>query len=372
METNNVDFTFLIPYLDKISKNGYYYNPKRILMHKKPFNVSQSGRSIGKTTEFMCIVVLNYLLKKNEFLYVRRTDPETLEGARDFFNDIDILKEACPEFEIKNVYYHAGKFYIEFNNGTKEEIGRTMPLSFVGKRKSSKPKNCNIILYDEFVAMYNKEYLGTSDDITEEYDRLILLYQTIDRKKGKTFRNETAIFCLGNSTTIYNPIFLGLNCLKYMQEDSKFICPKDSFYCVERIDKVEATKDIENSFGYIMASDINKQKMYKNNTGEFNNRYIDNNKPKQSVLLCNFILDKYKYGFYYSQYTMLYYIGKGESTGETYSLDIEGHEMSDTEYVKAMSKFKWSSVITNAYSYGRLFFNSIITQRKILSYLKLI
>ena len=309
MEANKIDFTYLIPYLDKLTQGGYFYNPSKLLTYKKPFNVMQTSRSVGKTTVFMAICLLNYVIKHKEFIYVRRTDTETLEGARDFFVDIDIVIECFPEFNIKSAGYEAGKFYAEIGEGDnieKVEIGRTMPLSFVGKRKSVRPKDANIIIFDEFVAMFQKEYLGTADNLTEEYDRLILLYQSIDRGKGRAFKNETAIFCLGNSTTMYNPIFLGLNCLRFIQDDSRYIAPKKGFYVVERLERVEATAEIEKSFSYIMTSDTEKRKMYHNNTGESEGEYITNVMPAKSRILTNFVLSGSKYGLYYSDYKMIF------------------------------------------------------------------
>ena len=379
MANNHVDFTFLIPYLNKLTKNGYFYNPAKLLSYKKPFNVMQTSRSVGKTTIFMSICLLNYVLKHKQFVYIRRTDTETLDGARDFFADVDILKREFPEFKIHTAYYEANRFYYERLDDidedgnpitTKIEIGRTMPLSFVYKRKSSKPKNANLIIFEEFVALSQKEYLGTQADLKEEYNRLINFYQTLDRGIDHAFKNETAIFCLGNSSTLYNPVFLGLNCLKYIQKDSKFIAPKNSFYVIERVEQVEATKDIEQSFGYIMASEDEKRKMYKNDTGEFEGRYIGK-KPNDAKCLMNIVLGGCKYGIYHSNYKLTYYIGKpNEKQAGTAALDVEGHEMTDAELVYAMNDFWFSNNLKRAYQHSRLFFDSLQTQRKILSYLK--
>lgn len=371
MGGNKIDLTYLIPYLDKLTQGGYFYSPSKLLTYKRPFNVMQTSRSVGKTTVFMAVCLLNYLIKGKQFIYCRRTDTETLEGARDFFVDVDIVKENFPMFHVKHCYYEAGKFWLEREGSEKEEIGRTMPLSFVGKRKSVRPKDANIIIYDEFTAMFQREYLGTSDHLTEEYDRLILLYQSIDRGKGRAFKNETAIFCLGNSTTLFNPVFLGLNCLKFIQKESRFIAPKKAFYVVERLDRVPATEEIEKSFSYIMTSDSEKMKMYKNDTGEMEGRYISKDMPKKSSIICNFVIARKTYGLYYSSYKMLYYIGRPDNTERTYSLDIEGHEMTDTELVYAMKDFCYSSSMVNAYNHGRLYFCDMIAQRHILSYLKL-
>ena len=367
---NKIDFTFLIPYLDKLTDGGYFYNPSKLLTYRRPFNVMQTSRSVGKTTVFMAICLLNNALKNKEFIYCRRTDTETLEGARDFFVDVDIVKECFPELGIDDAYYEGGRFFAEIN-GEKREIGRTMPLSFVGKRKSVRPKDANIIIYDEFTAMFQKEYLGTANAITEEYDRLILLYQSIDRGKGRAFKNETAIFCLGNSTTLYNPIFLGLNCLRYIQKESRYIAPKKGFYVVERLERVPATEEIEKSFSYIMTSDSEKLKMYKNDTGETEGRYITSKAPAKSRALCNFVLCGSTYGLYYSDYKMLYFIGKADPGERTYSLDIEGHEMTDTELVYAMKDFSYSGAMVGAYKHGRLYFRDMMTQKRILSYLKI-
>lgn len=377
METNNVDFTFLIPYLTKISNNGYFYNPSNLLSRRKPFNCIQTSRSVGKSTIWACAAILNYIVKGKKFFYLRRTDDELIKAARDFFsNAVDILNQYYPELGVIDAYYEAGKFILQRkeNEGEKEVFGRTLALSLVYKAKSLIFPDANLVIFDEFVAISQSDYLGNQKTgVCDEYDRLINLYSSIDREIGKAWKNETMVVCLGNSSSLFNPVFIGLGAVDYIKSDSHFICPKNKLFCIERLDKngVGATKDIEQSFSFLLASEEEKQKMFQNDTQELGSRFVSKI-PQKSKLRCNFVLGGKMYGIYYSEYKQLFWIGNGVEGQETYSLDIESHnKMTDAELCSALNNFFYADTMKRAYMQNRLFFNSVKTERDILSYLKL-
>ena len=372
---NNIDWSWLNPYLDEIC--GDFYNPKRLLSYHKPLNFLQTSRSVGKTTIWATICFLNYWKKGKRFWYMRRTDDETVLGARSFFEDtLPLLKMHYPD-EFKDydeIFYNGGKFYctrIQDGEPIKECFGQVMPLSMVYKRKSVIQANANLIILDEFVAADPKEYLGTADTLTDEAKRLTNFYTTTDRGIGKAFKNETTIVCLGNSTTLFNPMFVYFDCVKYIQSDSRFICPKRHIWAIERLDKVKATEEIESSFGYMMSSNDEQQKMYHNNTNEWVGTYVMPEKPKKAECICNIIFSGKTLGIWHSQYMMLWWIGNPDNSRQTYALDIDGHEMSDKELCYALNDFHMSDIIKRAYARGRLYFKNYAINKLILSYLKL-
>lgn len=372
---NRIDWSWANKYLDDIC--GDFYNPRKALSRKRPFVLVQSARSSGKSTSFAVLSVLNYLKKGKKTIYTRRTEEETLHGARDFYVDAcEIISTKYPEFKLVDVYYEANKLYIEriTDDGiSKEEFGRTVPLSMVYKRKSMVSKgDINLIIYDEYVAIADTEYLGTKDNILNEYDRLINLYQTVDRSIGHAVLNQTTVVCLGNSTTIYNPIHLGLDLVKYIQNDSRFIAPKNKLYVLERFSKVKATEAIESSFSYQLSSESEKLKMYQNQTGEMTGTYICK-KPQQAELVCQFILDKKTYEIYYSYYKNVYWVTTTNSLSSTncYSLDIDSHEATSAELAARLNDWYMADVLCRAYKKGSCYFSNGGVQRQILSYLKL-
>ena len=367
------DFTWMIPYLEKISDNGYFYNPRKMLTYRRPFNFIQTGRSIGKSTITACMCILNYIKKQGKFIYIRRTDDETVLGARDFLHDASVLIDE--KLGIKNhCYYDGGKFYIdeldEDGEPTKVEIGRAIPLSMVYKRKSMISEGTDMLIFDEFVPQSMRESLGKMDDLTEEYDRICNLYATVDRKRGKAWLNETMLICLGNSSTLFNSMYVGLNALKYIKDDSKIICPKHEIFFIERIDKVEATSDIENSFSFRILTESERNKMFKNDTGELASRYLLKNKPDGSRPYGNFIMKGKKYGVYYSAHSHMVWVGDPAPNEETFSLDIDGHEMSDAELITNWKDFSLMNIVSSAYKKSRCFFRNIKIQNELLTYLR--
>lgn len=372
---NNIDWSWLNPYLDKIC--GDFYNPKRLLSYHKPLNFLQTSRSVGKTTIWSIICFLNYTVKGKRFWYMRRTDDETVLGGRSYFDDtLPIIKMYYPEEfkDYQEIYYEGGKFFVnKVVDGeiVKEAFGQIMPLSMVYKRKSVIQANANLILMDEFVAADPKEYLGKADNLMDEAKRLVNFYTTTDRGIGKAFKNETTIVCLGNSTTLFNPMFVYFDCVKYIQEDSRYISPKRHIWAIERLDKVAATEEIETSFGYLMASNDEQQKMYHNNTDEWTGTYVMNEKPQKAECYANIIFSGKTLGIWWSDYKQLWWIGSPDNSQKTYALDIEGHEMTDKELCYALNDFRFSDSIKRAYSRGRLFFKSYAIMKLILSYLKL-
>lgn len=375
---NNIDLSYLNPYLDRVC--GDFYNPKRLISYHKPFNLVQSSRSSGKSTSIAMLVILVYLLKGNTFYYMRRTDDETTRAARDFFLDaVQIIKDKLPELGLEDVVYDGGKFYITYKKDeeiVRDRLGTTMPLSMVYKRKSVNDPNATLIIFDEFVAVSENDYLGsknTGSNLTEEYDRITNFYTTVDRGIGASYRNNTVIICLGNSTTLYNPLFIGLDATKYIvSNDAHFISPKRCLWVIERFSSVKATENIESSFGYLMSNE--KQSMYHNDTNEFTSRYILSEKPKGCSCIANIIMQKKKYGIYFSDYKSLWYIADGdEACNQTYTLDVDSHEATgDKELCFALNDFYLSPQLKRYYSGGRLFFKNYRIQKVILAYLKIV
>lgn len=243
---------------------GEFYSPLKLVSTNKPLCMSVGSRSIGKSTGFGIYFLTQYYEKGKKFIYCRRTDDELKRTAADYFGTpLSIMAHngITHAIELKGDTYtdesnNIVGYAIALNN---EQKYKSMPFGDLGVKN---------ILYDEFILPRGGErgYLGGSKNLTYEYDRLISLYQTVDREKGKAFRNDTRIYCCANNASFYNPLFLACHCDKFVSLDTKFCNPKKELWALELTNTVPATSKIKQSYGYLLASDSDKSRNYDNDS----------------------------------------------------------------------------------------------------------
>lgn len=238
-----------------------FWSPDHILSYNRQWMITIGSRSIGKSTGWMIYLLKQYMEKGERFIYIRRTDDEVKLTAK------TCCDSACIILNIHSVEANRGYFLLKRKEDSEPEIcGMYFSLSMAYKYKSANfgDNNYKNIIYDEFINIDKTKYLGTKDNITYEFDRALELYQTVDRRVGKPFTNETKFIFVANLATYYNPIFIGLGIDKYLRTDSKNIAPKGKQWVVEQINKVEATNDYKDSVAYKLADNKNKQYAYEN------------------------------------------------------------------------------------------------------------
>lgn len=347
-------------YLDKYC--GGFYNPRRALTYGRPMVICCGSRSIGKSTGWAMFAILEFLQYGRKWIYVRRTKDEVSLTAPSFFdNAVDIINR-FDDFKIDSISYKAGVFTITRGEEV-EECGIAIPLSLEHKYKSSNLSEYYTILYDEFIARFQTEYLGSADTPDTEYRKLISLYQTVDRGIGSSYRNDTSVIMLGNTATIYNPILIKLGIPEYVSEDSKMIAPKGKLWLLERVKSVEATSEIKNSFAYQLADEIEKDYAYENrNSEDFDTSFVCKPSGKYRA---TFRLDGRDYGLYYDNVNL--YIGKPRKdvTAYYYAIDLKSHT-GDGYNLGLLTKLKnypYMKILKDKFSEGKLFFDSIPTYR---------
>lgn len=175
-------------------KKQIHYNIDNIDKENANFNIIFGEKSNGKSYQVKHKwAVEHYLNTGNRFILLRRwrEDISTL-WIEQYFADVDVVKLTKGKYNCITVYRKALYFSIyEVETGkTKrfEKIGYVMSLSTEQHMSSASFLDVDVIIFEEFMER------GTY--ISNEPDRLMILYSTIDRKRG-----TTKLYMVGNSIT---------------------------------------------------------------------------------------------------------------------------------------------------------------------------
>lgn len=400
----------LISDLRKCS-NGFF-TLERILSYNKPLNIITGPRSTGKSTGTAVFSLLYFIRLGGGFLYTRRTKDETDLTKGAFFNDaVDIINEAGLGFQIVYFSCKGKEYYITVNydnqsyntekynskgevvDETPEErqerieqetaarskcCGRSLALSMVGKAKSGFDfRGIDNIIFDEFIAEEQTDYLGSVENPYVEYTKLISLYVTCDRKKGSAYRNETRIFLLGNMANVYNPILLKLKANTFLvnNDNAKFISPKNEAWVLQQaVPSKEAQEKIKKSYAYMLMDKSEQAYNFENKSrsGYTSKEYIRRDMPKNCIYISGFILNGVKHGIYRDQ-NFYIYINKYQSGKYEEALDIVSYSAGDTAMlVQHWRQSPYLNLIYKAFVQHKLYFDNQKTQHDLLMYLEFI
>lgn len=355
-------------YLDEIS--GGFWNCKKLLTYNRPLNFVTGSRSVGKSTNIAAFFVLDFIRNGHKFIYCRRTLDETRLTCAGFFGNAVRLINEKTDFNIENFRYYGGDYFITIQGEEERPCGCIVSLSQEQKYKSADfSEYCNLV-FDEFICQDSTKYLGSKATPDKEYRAILSLYQTIDRGIDKPFRNETRFFFLGNTATIYNPLFLSLDISRYIEAPARYIAPKNKLWILERIESVPALEEAENSFAYLMADAEGRDYAFKN-TGNDSTIYIEK-LPQSRLYLCTLVRNKRKYGVWAAQDFSRFYIGEHKDIGrEIISLDIQSHTSNDLTMITRWQDYPIINRLVDAFKQSKLYFTNGRAQAEFLTYFKL-
>lgn len=264
---------------------GDFYSPESVLSYNRPWIFSVGSRSIGKSTGWAIELLREYLKTGGKFIYVRRTEEETLNTCKSFFdNAVTILKyHGVP---IRDFKYDNRNYYIRMNDDENwVQCGTIIPLSQEQKYKSANYQDYVYILYDEFISRDTTKYLGNKNNPTYEYDCCISLYQTVDRGIGASFRNKTKFIFCANNSSYFNPIFIALGITDYLRTDTKILAPKGKLWIVEQITSVKGTEKIRESYGFQLSDEKTKKYAYDNIGFDQEQNFVEKlNEPMRGLI----------------------------------------------------------------------------------------
>lgn len=359
-------------YLDMIA--GGFYNCKKLLTYGRPLNFVTGSRSIGKSTDIAAFFLLDFLLTGHKFIYCRRTLDETRLTCGGFFgNAVQIINAKTP-LKIADFRYHGGDYFITVEGQKEQHCGCIAALSQEQKYKSADfSLYCNLV-FDEFICQDSTKYLGSKATPDKEYRAILSLYQTIDRGIDKPFRNETRFFFLGNTATIYNPLFLSLDIARYIEEGARFIAPKGKLWVLERVESVEALKEATESFAYQMADETGRDYAFKNK-GIDNEDFIAK-LPDNRYYICTLVRHGKDYGVWSGGMNLHeglnFYIGESKDIGrDRISLDVTSHKANDLMMITQWADYPIINRLIKAFKDGKLYFTNGRAKAEFLIYFKL-
>ena len=374
-----MDYGKTLKYLDRIGKEGNksFFTLHDVLTYNRPWNFITGPRSTGKTTATGTFLLTDACLNDHNFVYIRRDQKELDVTKQRFFDDaVYLINAKAVDFKIKDFKYDSGFYYIKAETEKRDDedwvpCGCTIPLNLEHKYKS------NIFLvyngvYDEFMVQDSTKYLGTADNPTE-YIKLLSLFTSLDRKPGVPFRNELKFFMLGNTSTIYNPIYMELGITKYIKPDSKVVAPKNKAWLLKQLfeNDISALDGYQSSNVWKLSTEEQQNYNFRN-TGNEDDTFIVTEQPKTKKFSINIRIDKKPYGVYSIEQDTKIFIGKGfcPNMGNTVSLDVQSHDgVCDKQFIQQYRNDMFFSNILRAYRNGKLWFDSMGTKMAFAKYL---
>lgn len=389
--------------------NGFY-SPLRAIDYGRPAIITTGHRSGGKSTGWARFVLLDYILNGHKFIYIRRRRDELDKTKQKFFDSaIQILNDADLGFKIVYFECKAGRYFITVDedganyspqkydkNGdlvemTEEEeaeeraksikaraedCGGAVALAMSQKVKSGYDfSGVTTLLFDEFIAEHQTDYLGSHENPDVEYQNLISLFVSCDRGVGQFFRNETRIILIGNKANVYNPILLKWRVNRYlaMSEDAKVIAPKGEGWIYEVVQPSDRYIEEAKKSNAILLMDQEERDYNlgnKTRAGNEGSEWVAK-VPQGAYYKAGVILNGKEYGLYI--YNDIMYVGPVKGGGKMNAYDL----VSASHHNDALIVTNWKQdpiMFSVYYKFikRQLFFYSQDSAREFLQYLKFI
>lgn len=316
-----------IPSYDELTKG--WFSLRRLLSYNRHLLGAIGMRSSGKSTGVSLWLLIDFLDNPDHgWIYSRRDKDEVAETADSWFdNAVEILNSYITEDEDKIVLEYSGGRYHVYG----ELAGISVSLKKQQKLKSKNLSWVKWLVYDEAITMDGKGYIGGMTDPTKEYDYLMALRTTADRKVGKAYRDEVVVIVMANNESFYNPIYMGTGADAYIQSDTHFLAPKGEEWVIMQMrqEDAENAKDFKQTVAYKLASKRMRQRDFENindyqaMSSDF---VVKINKTSDMKVICN---------MHYNNLDMIFWVdhrhGKGyitrgnDSRYPDYALTLEDH-----------------------------------------------
>lgn len=185
-------FQYLLQSSFIMKYGGAYWNIKDILPYQRNFNFINAIRDIGKTYTTLGFFLDRFLAKREQHMYIVRTQDEKKNGAyQQAFEKV--LSREFPEYEFK--------FTPDTMLLDGEVVGHCRALSETIKVKKQSFPHVKWGVMDEY--MLEPKYFDVYVKGWYEPNLLLNLYHTVDREEDRFI-----LFLLGNNTAFYNPYHL--------------------------------------------------------------------------------------------------------------------------------------------------------------------
>lgn len=388
--------------LDKVrgdmakTDNGFF-SPIPILNYGRPACIITGHRSGGKSTGVGRYVLFNFIENGKKFLYIRRRRDELDKTKTKFFDScIKIINGADLGYKIVYFDIKSNRYIMtvdkdgehDYSKMSEEEkmtdikkravdCGGAVSLAESQKIKSGYDfTDITTIIFDEFIAEHQTEYLGSYETPDVEYQNLISIFVSCDRGVGEFFRNETQLILIGNKANVYNPILLKWHVNKYLatSPDAKFISPKgEPGWVYQNVEPSQKYIEEAKHSNAILLMDEAERDYNLGNKTRSGNEGAEFVKPVPSGAdyLRGIILGGVGYGIYDEGGIM--YIGKYKKGKKVEAFDIASAYNGDADRI--VTNWKDSPTMFSIFirfCRKKLYFNNQETAKEFLQYLKFI
>lgn len=189
----------------KVLNESDYYDYARVLSYHAPWTFIIGARGLGKTYGAKKLVISDWIKRRWQFIYLRRTAEEQ-KNKGTFFNDI---ADRYPELEFRINGNQAECHWTDDRDAKENAKGEKRPvwhimgyfiaLSQAGQVKSVAYPKVRTIIFDE-IFPDNMRYLSGEVTALEEF------YNTVDR-----WHDRVRLLMCSNAVSLANPYFAKFN-----------------------------------------------------------------------------------------------------------------------------------------------------------------
>lgn len=262
-------------------KISSYYDIHPLLTRNSIINCAIGPRGDGKTYSAKTFCIDKFIKSKDEFIYLRRYEPELKKSKHHLFDDISQLYpnkdmrvfgsdiQIAPHAESE-----ADKKHQKWQN-----MGYALALSNANDWKSVPFPRVKWVIFDEFIIEK-----GMKHYIPNEIQNFLDFYSTLDRNQDRV-----RVIMLANAVSIVNPYFIywGIKV-----RDGEFTYYKNKYISVELINNENFTHEVKNTrFGkFISDSEYGKYAIdnrFKDDTDTFIAKKPQNAMFHYGIKYCN-------------------------------------------------------------------------------------
>lgn len=324
----------------------------------RPFTMLFGGRGVGKTYSLLLHRIEDSLKNDNhKFIWLRDTEAVTNKIASGESITAPIEKNH-PEIGTTQILKYKGNYHFINAKGTDKEktLGYLMALSTFHNARGLSYEDVAYIIFDEF--------MPEEGTIIKKGQGILFLnmYESINRNRELAGLDPVKVIFLSNTNCLYSEIIedLGLaGVIETLQQENKttFL---DNDVWIEFIENNEFLEAKKNTLLYRLSTNA------KFNDMALNNRFTDNLAlivPKANLKGSKGLLTlDFRYTLIQLNNGQLYFkLGSWKN--------LINYDM-DNDQEALLYKFMFADKLRYEYIAGNMFFDSIYTQRRVLSYAK--
>ena len=318
---------------------GHWYSYKRMLSYNCFLNMVMSPRGNGKSYGAKKIIIENYLKKKKQSVYVRRTQKEVDKIKSKYWNDI---RGAYPnlEFDIKGD--------VGFING--DAVVFFVALSTSSDLKSDAFPDVNFLFFDEYVITQTTHKRYLKNEMTLLFD----LFETIFRK-----RIDAKVILMSNAVSFVNPLFDYYNIIPI--KDRRFQRFHGKQVLLELFtDEGFIKEKLDTPFGRLIQGTEYGNYAISNEVLEDSNDFLRNRKGEGYWnYMCAMKSHGYEVAFWYDVITKDVFVDMNidNNRNEKYCVQIEDSEEGYTQ-LREVKKDPTIRKIRNAFNNGQMYYKT--------------